>query len=211
MRWSPPSSTSCAQPHRPQFDRPHRSCAAPPYGRRQSRKIAVGGQLRVAVRRQPRSGVFRKDRPASPQPRRRSRSQQRAAHHRHRTLTDRPENQGLCRSSDRRRAFQTRRHSSLEALSRPRGLHAHHAAAKGNQRHPNRRLTNRRASAVRNTHRLLSAIAARKPAFVRQQARSATPTTTRCARVSSPPRMRAVRSASVPISQRGADGRLSIH
>jgi hypothetical protein len=37
----------------------------PPYGRRQSRKIAVGGQLRIAVRRQPRPGVLRKDRPAS--------------------------------------------------------------------------------------------------------------------------------------------------
>ncbi len=40
----------------------------------------------------------------------------------------------------------------------------------------------------RNTPRSLSAIAAGKPAFVRRQARSATPTTTmRCARVSSPP------------------------
>ena len=57
--------------------------------------------------------------------------------------THRPENEGLCRSSDRRGAFQTRRHSNLEALSRQRGLHAHHAAAKGNQRHANRRLTNR--------------------------------------------------------------------
>ena len=141
-----PSEKQCANWRTPR-DRPYRSCAAPPYGRRQSRKIAVGGQLRVVVRRQPRSGVLRKDRPASPQPRRRSRSQQRAAHHRHRTLTDRPENEGLCRSSDRRGAFQTRRHSNLEALSRQRGLHAHHPAAKGNQRHPNRRLTNRRASA----------------------------------------------------------------
>ena len=117
-----------------------------PYGRRQSRKIAVGGQLRVVVRRQPRSGVLGKDRPASPQPRRRSRSQQRAAYHRHRTPTDRPENQGLCYSSDSRRAFQTRRHSSLEALPRPRGLHAHHSASQGDQRYTNRRLTNRRAS-----------------------------------------------------------------
>ena len=116
-------------------------------------KIAVGGQLRVVVRRQPRSGVLRKDRPASPQPRRRSRSEQCAAHHRHRTLTHRPENEGLCRSSDRRGAFQTRRHSNLEALSRQRGLHAHHAAAKGNQRHANRRLTNRRASAAANMSR----------------------------------------------------------
>ena len=49
--------------------------------------------------------------------------------------TDRPENQGLCYSSDSRRAFQTRRHSSLEALPRPRGLHAHHAASPRNQRH----------------------------------------------------------------------------
>jgi transposase len=46
----------------------------------------------------------------------RSRRQQRVAHHRRRTLTDRPENQGLRCSSDRRGAFQTRRHSSLEAL-----------------------------------------------------------------------------------------------
>jgi transposase InsO family protein len=38
-----------------------------------------------------------------------------------------------------------------------------------------------------NTRRSLSAIAARKPAFVHRQARSATPTTMRCARVSSPP------------------------
>jgi putative transposase len=42
-------------------------------------------------------------------------------------------------------------------------------------------------SAARNTRRSLSAIAARKPAFVHRQARSATPTTMRCARVSSPP------------------------
>ena len=135
-----------AEPCGPQFDRPHRSRPASPYGRRQSRKIAVGGQLRVVVRRQPRSGVLGKDRPASPQPRRRSRSQQRAAYHRHRTPTDRPENQGLCYSSDSRRAFQTRRHSSLEALPRPRGLHAHHSASQGDQRYTNRRLTNRRAS-----------------------------------------------------------------
>ena len=41
--------------------------------------------------------------------------------------------------------------------------------------------------AVRNTRRSLSALAARKPAFVHRQARSATLTTMRCARVSSPP------------------------
>jgi putative transposase len=41
--------------------------------------------------------------------------------------------------------------------------------------------------AVRNTRRSLSAIAARRPVFVHRQARSATPTTMRCARVSSPP------------------------
>jgi transposase len=78
------------------------------------------------------------------------------------------QDQGLRGSPTRRRTFQARRHSRPEALPRPRGLHANHAAAKGNQRHANRRLTNRRASAVRNTHRLLSAIAARKPAFVHQ-------------------------------------------
>ena len=50
------------------------------------------------------------------------------------------------RTSDRRRPFQTRRHSSVEALPRERSLHAHHATSQGNQRHPNRRLTNRRAS-----------------------------------------------------------------
>jgi hypothetical protein len=38
-----------------------------------------------------------------------------------------------------------------------------------------------------NIRRSLSAIAARKPAFVHRQARSATPTTMQCARVSSPP------------------------
>ena len=70
----------------------------------------------------------------------------RCSYHRHRTPTDRPENQGLCYSSDSRRAFQTRRHSSLEALPRPRGLHAHHSASQGDQRYTNRRLTNRRAS-----------------------------------------------------------------
>jgi transposase len=95
--------------------------------------------------------------------------------------------QALRRSPTRRRAFQARRHSRPEALPRQRGLHAHHAAAKGNQRHANRRLTNRRASVVRNTPRSLSAIAARKPAFVHRQARSETPTTMRCVRVSSPP------------------------
>jgi transposase InsO family protein len=41
--------------------------------------------------------------------------------------------------------------------------------------------------AVRNTPRSLSAIAAGRPAFVHRPARSATPTTMRCARVSSPP------------------------
>jgi transposase len=50
-------------------------------------------------------------------------------HYRHRTLTDRPENQGLRCPSDRRRAFQTRRHSSLEALPCQRGLHPHHSAS----------------------------------------------------------------------------------
>src|SRR4029077_14339053 len=97
------------------------------------------------------------------------------------------EDQGLRRSPTRRRAFQTRRHSSPEALPCQRGLHAHHAAPQGNQRHANRRLTNRRASAVRNPRRSLSALAARRPAFVHRQARSATPTTKRCARVSAPP------------------------
>src|ERR1700727_1350979 len=62
-------------------------------------------------------------------------------------------NQGLCCSSDRRRPFQTRRHSSVEALPRERSLHAHHATSQGNQRHPNRRLTNRRASGAANTSR----------------------------------------------------------
>ena len=43
-----------------------------------------------------------------------------------------------------------------------------------------------RSNKALNTPRLLSAIAARRPAFVHPQARSATPTTMRCARVSSP-------------------------
>ena len=50
---------------RPQFDRPHRRRAASPYGRRQSGKIALGSQLRIAMRRQPGSGVVGKDRQAS--------------------------------------------------------------------------------------------------------------------------------------------------
>ena len=81
----------------------------------------VGGQLEgVVVRRQfPVPASSGKTVRHRPQPRRRSRSQQRAAYHRHRTPTDRPENQGLCYSSDSRRAFQTRRHSSLEALPLP--------------------------------------------------------------------------------------------
>src|SRR6476469_6504999 len=54
--------------------------------------------------------------------------------------------QGLRRSPTRRRAFQARCHSSSEALPCQRGLHADHAAPQGNQRHANRRLTNRRAS-----------------------------------------------------------------
>jgi transposase len=74
------------------------------------------------------------------------RRQQRIAHHRHRTLTNRPENERLCCSPDSRRAFQTRRHSSVEALPRERSLHAHHSASQGDQRHTNCRLTNRRAS-----------------------------------------------------------------
>ena len=166
------------EPRRPQFDRPHRSCAASPYGRRQSGKIAVGGQLRIAVRRQPGSGVVGKDHPASAQPRRRSRRQQRAAHHRHRTLTNRPEDQGLRCSSNRRRAFQTRRHSSPEALHRPRGLHAHHAAPQGNQRHANRRLTNRRASAARNTPPQAYREAAARHGLSARWAGAAIPTTT---------------------------------
>ena len=63
------------EPHRPQFDWPHWSCAASPYGRRQSRKVEVRGQLRIAVRRQSGSGVVWEDRQASAQPRRRSRRQ----------------------------------------------------------------------------------------------------------------------------------------
>ena len=77
------------EPRRPQLDRPHRRCAAAAHGRRQSRTVAIRGQLRSAVRRQSGPGLIRKDHPASAQPRRRSRRQQRATHHRHRTLTNR--------------------------------------------------------------------------------------------------------------------------
>ena len=49
-------------------------------------------------------------------------------------------------SSDSRRTFQTRRHSSPEALPSQRGLHAHHSTSQGDQRDASRRLTNRRAS-----------------------------------------------------------------
>jgi transposase len=58
----------------------------------------------------------------------------------------RPKDQALHRSSNRRRAFRTRRQSSPKTISCKRGLHTHHAASEGNQRHSNRRLTNRRAS-----------------------------------------------------------------
>src|ERR1700733_4509131 len=111
-------------------------------------RLRSRSQLRIAVRRQPGSGIVGKNGPPPDQPRRRSRRKQRITHHRHRALTDRSANQGLCCSSDRRRPFQTRRHSSVEALPRERSLHAHHATSQGNQRHPNRRLTNRRASGV---------------------------------------------------------------
>jgi hypothetical protein len=70
-------------------------------------------------------------------------------------------------------------------------------------------LTNRRASAVRNTLQSPSAIAARRPASVHRQVRSATPTTVR--EFLRHPRMRANRSAPLPTSQRGADRRLSVH
>jgi transposase len=71
-------------------------------------------------------------------------------HYRHRTSTNRPPDQGLRRSTDRRRAFQTRRHSSTEAVPRKRGLYAHHSAPQRDQRHANCRLTNRRASEGRS-------------------------------------------------------------
>src|SRR5271165_6363757 len=63
-----------------------------------------------------------------------------------RNFTNRSENQGLRCSSDRGRAFQTRRHPSPEALSCQRGVYAHHSASPRDQRHTNCRLTNRRAS-----------------------------------------------------------------
>ena len=62
------------------------------------------------------------------------------------------------------RAFQARRHSSLEAIHRQRGLHAHHAAPQGNQRHPNRGLTNRRASRAPHSPPRLSPASSRRPA-----------------------------------------------
>src|SRR6516165_1956214 len=111
-------------------------------------KIAVRSQLRLAVRCEPGSRIVRQNRSASLKPRRRPRRQQRAPYHRHRTLADRPENPGLYRPPDGRGALQTRRYTGPEALSRQRGLHAHHAASEGDQRHSNRRLTNRRASAA---------------------------------------------------------------
>ena len=66
--------------------------------------------------------------------------------------------------------------------------------------------------AVRNTRRSLSALAARKPAFVHRQARSATPTTMRCARsFFATLECELIDRRPLPISLRGADGRLSVH
>jgi hypothetical protein len=110
------------------------------------------------------SRIVGKDRQASAQPWRRSRRQLRVAHHRHRSLANRPEDQGLRRSPTFRGAFQTRRHSNPEALPRQGGLHAHHAAPQGNQRHANRRLTNRRASRARSSPRPPSPARSPRPA-----------------------------------------------
>ena len=71
------------------------------------------------------------------------------------------------------------RHSSLEALPRPRGLHAHLAASPRNQRHPNRRLTNRRASAAANMFRSSTPSASPKPESSPPSAASATHTIVR--------------------------------
>src|SRR5271155_3796520 len=89
-----------------------------------------------------------------------------------------PENQGLRCSSHRRRAFQTRRHSSPEALSRQRGLYAHHSASPRDQRDTNCRLTNRRASADRNMPRRSTANSLPITASSDRWAGAAIPTTT---------------------------------
>jgi putative transposase len=63
----------------------------------------------------------------------------------------------------------------------------------------------------RNTPRLRSAIAARKPSSVHRQARSATPTTMRCARVSSPPSNASSSIEVVSDLTARCEGRLSVH
>jgi 1-aminocyclopropane-1-carboxylate deaminase/D-cysteine desulfhydrase-like pyridoxal-dependent ACC family enzyme len=76
---------------------------------------------------------------------------------------------GRLRTDQRTKDYVARRlaegHSKLDAiralkLPRQRGLHAHHAAAKGNQRHANRRLTNRRASGGSNALGLIGYVRA---------------------------------------------------
>ena len=77
--------------------------------------------------------------------------QQRLAYHRHWQAAHRPKDKGLRRTTHRRRSFQARRHPRPQTLSGSGGVHPHQGATERNQRHTYRRLTNRRASAARNT------------------------------------------------------------
>jgi hypothetical protein len=63
-------------------------------------------------------GLLRQNNPTSPEPRWRSHCQQCPAHHCHRPLADRAEDQGLRRKTHRPRSLQTRSHSLHQTLHR---------------------------------------------------------------------------------------------
>ena len=164
MRWSPPSSTSGARPHRPQFDRPHRSCAAPPYGRRQSQRLRSEASFASLC------GV-------SPVPA----SSGKTVRHRLNRGGDRAANSALhiiaigrLRTDQRTKDYVARRtaegHSKLDAiraLKRYLAREVYRSSRSGERKStppPNRRLTNRRASRAPLSPPRLSSASSRRPA-----------------------------------------------
>ena len=145
---------------------------------------AFRGQLRRALRREPGPCLFRQDDPPSPQPRRRSGSQQRAPHHRHRPASDRSPDQGLHRKAYRRGPLQARGHSMPKALHRARGLLSDQPTKAEINQGRNRRLTIRRASEGRSTPPRSTANCSPSMAWSARWDGEATPTTMRKLRVS---------------------------
>jgi transposase len=112
--------------------------------------LTAGDNSRL-VRRQPRAGLLGQGYPASAEPRRRSRREQRFAHHRHWAAENRPSHQGLHGEAGQRGALQAGGHPLSQALHRARSFLPHTAPKSRDRQQANCRLTLRRASGVLST------------------------------------------------------------